>query len=186
MIQSSQSPKWKTELLDWLKSFILIGSVTAFIYLFIMAPYVVQGRSMESTLHDGERVMVNKAIYYFQDPQPGDIVIIHPDASGENWIKRVVAVAGDTVEAKDDQLYVNGQPLAEEYLAENRKKSEAANVPLTEDFGPVTVGEGSVFVMGDNRNNSMDSRVIGPVRLDHVVGRAEFVYWPLTNIRLPR
>lgn len=180
-----QTPKWRTELFDWLKSFVLIGSVTAFIYLFIMAPYVVQGHSMETTLHDGERVMVNKAIYYLEDPKPGEIVIIHPDASGENWIKRVIAVAGDTVEAKNDQLYVNGQPLQEDYLAENRKKAEAAGEALTKDFGPVTVGEGSIFVMGDNRNNSMDSRVIGPVQLDHVVGRAEFVYWPFNAIRLP-
>ncbi|WP_400163367.1 signal peptidase I [Brevibacillus sp. TJ4] len=183
---AQDTPKWKAELFDWLKSFLIIGSATAVIYLFIMAPYVVQGRSMETTLHDGERVIVNKAIYYLDDPQPGDIVIIHPDASGENWIKRVVAVAGDTVEAKNDQLYVNGQPLQEDYLNENRLKSEAAGVVLTADFGPVTVEEGSVFVMGDNRNNSMDSRVIGPVQLDHVVGRAEFVYWPFNAIRMPK
>ena len=186
MDPSTQSLKWRTELYDWLKSFILIGSVTAFIYFFVMAPYVVQGRSMESTLHDGERVMVNKALYYFQDPQPGDIVIIHPDASGENWIKRVVAVAGDTVEARNNQLYVNGQPLAEAYLEENKQKAAAAGVTLTEDFGPVKVGENSVFVLGDNRSNSTDSRIIGPVRLDHVVGRAEFVYWPISSIRVPR
>jgi signal peptidase I len=186
MDSSTQLEKWKTELYDWLKSFILIGSVTAFIYFFVMAPYVVQGRSMESTLYDGERVMVNKFLYYFRDPQPGDIVIIHPDASGENWIKRVIAVAGDTVEARNDQVYVNGQPLEEEYLLENKQKAHAAGVTLTADFGPVKVEEDSVFVLGDNRNNSTDSRVIGPVKLDHVVGRAEFVYWPLSSIRLPR
>lgn len=113
-------------------------------------------------------------------------MIIHPDASGDNWIKRVVAVAGDTVEAKDDQLYVNGQPLSEEYLTNNKLKASAAGVTLTEDFGPIKIPDGSVFVMGDNRNNSMDSRVIGPVKLDHVVGRAEVVYWPLADVRLPR
>ncbi|RNB54621.1 signal peptidase I [Brevibacillus gelatini] len=185
MEQTKSTAKWKSELLDWLKSFALIGGLTAFIYVFIMAPYVVQGRSMESTLHDRERVIVNKAIYYFKKPQPGDIVIIHPDASGDNWIKRVIAVAGDTVEAKNDQVYVNGQPLSEEYLTNNKLQASAAGVTLTEDFGPVTIPEGSVFVMGDNRNNSMDSRVIGPVKLDHVVGRAEAVYWPLSAIRLP-
>ncbi|MFD2371207.1 signal peptidase I [Brevibacillus sp. GCM10020057] len=185
MEQTNSATKWKVELFDWLKSFLLIGGLTVFIYVFVMAPYVVQGRSMESTLHDRERVIVNKAIYYVKKPQPGDIVIIHPDASGDNWIKRVVAVAGDTVEAKDDQLYVNGQPLKEDYLASNKQKAAAAGVTLTEDFGPVTVPADSVFVMGDNRNNSMDSRVIGPVKLDHVVGRAEVVYWPLSGIRLP-
>ncbi|HZG81463.1 MAG TPA: signal peptidase I, partial [Brevibacillus sp.] len=65
-------------------------------------------------------------------------------------------------------------------------KAAAAGVTLTDDFGPITVEPGSVFVMGDNRNNSMDSRMIGPVRLDHVVGRAEVVYWPLSSIRIPR
>ncbi|WP_188068745.1 signal peptidase I [Brevibacillus brevis] len=186
MEQTNPTPKWKVELLDWLKSFVLIGGLTAFIYVFVMAPYVVQGRSMESTLHDRERVIVNKAIYYLKEPQPGDIVIIHPDATGDNWIKRVVAVAGDTVEAKNDQVYVNGQPLSEEYLVENKLKTSTAGVTLTEDFDPVKIPKGSVFVMGDNRNNSMDSRVIGPVQLDHVVGRAEAVYWPLSQIRLPR
>lgn len=186
MEQTNSTTKWKSELLDWLKSFVLIGGLTAFIYVFVMAPYVVQGRSMEDTLHDRERVIVNKAVYYLKDPKPGDIVIIHPDASGDNWIKRVVAVAGDTVEAKDDQLYVNGQPLSEEYLTSNKLKASASGVTLTEDFDPITIPEGSVFVMGDNRNNSMDSRVIGPVKLDHVVGRAEAVYWPLADIRLPK
>lgn len=185
MEQTNSVSKWKVELLDWLKSFLLIGGLTVFIYVFVMAPYVVQGRSMESTLHDRERVIVNKAVYYLKDPQPGDIVIIHPDASGDNWIKRVVAVAGDTVEAKGDQLYVNGKPLSEEYLTANKLKASAAGVTLTEDFGPIKIPDGCVFVMGDNRNNSMDSRVIGPVKLDHVVGRAELVYWPLSDIRLP-
>lgn len=186
MEQTPHESKWKTEIFDWLKSFLLIGAITAFIYVFIMAPYVVQGRSMESTLHDRERVIVNKAIYYLQDPKPGDIVIIHPDASGDNWIKRVIAVAGDTVEAKDDQLYVNGKVLEEDYLAENKQKATAAGVTLTADFGPVKVESGSIFVMGDNRSNSMDSRMIGPVQLDHVVGRAEVVYWPLSSIRIPQ
>lgn len=186
MEHTQSTAKWKTELADWLKSFVLIGGLTAFIYVFVMAPYVVQGRSMESTLHDRERVIVNKAIYYLQQPKRGEIVIIHPDASGENWIKRVVAVAGDTVEAKGDQLYVNGQPVNEEYLTANKLKAAANGVTLTEDFGPITVPAGHVFVMGDNRNNSMDSRVIGPVSLDHVVGRAELVYWPLGSIRLPK
>jgi signal peptidase I len=158
MEQTNSTTKWKAELVDWLKSFVLIGGLTAFIYVFVMAPYVVQGRSMESTLHDRERVIVNKAVYYLKDPQQGDIVIIHPDASGDNWIKRVVAVAGDTVEAKDDQLYVNGKPLAEEYLTNNKLKASAAG----------------------------DIRVIGPVKLDHVVGRAEVFYWPLSEIRLPK
>jgi signal peptidase I len=186
MEQTPRETKWKSELFDWLKSFVLIGAITAFIYVFIMAPYIVKGSSMESTLHDRERVIVNKAIYYLQDPKPGDIVIVHPDTSGDNWIKRVIAVAGDTVEAKGDQLYVNGQPLEEDYLSENKRKAAEGGYTLTDDFGPVKVEEGSVFVMGDNRVKSWDSRMIGPVKIDTVVGRAEAVYWPLSSIRLPK
>ncbi|MFY0544518.1 signal peptidase I [Brevibacillus sp. H7] len=185
MEQRQKSANWKTELQDWIKSFLMIGGLTAFVYVFIMAPYVVEGRSMETTLHDQERVIVNKAIYYLSKPQKGDIVIIHP-TDDENWIKRVVAVAGDTVEAKNDQLYVNGQLVNEVYLTPNKLKASAAGVTLTHDFGPIKVPEDSVFVLGDNRNHSADSRVIGPVKLEQVVGRAEVVYWPLNQIRLPR
>jgi signal peptidase I len=180
-----KNANWKTELREWMKSFLMIGGLTAFVYVFIMAPYVVEGRSMEVTLHDRERIIVNKAIYYLSEPEKGDIVIIHPTGD-ENWIKRVVAVAGDTVEAKNDQLYVNGQPVNEPYLTANKLKAAASGVTLTNDFGPVKVPDGCVYVLGDNRNHSADSRVIGPVKLEQVVGRAELVYWPITQIRLPR
>ncbi len=185
MEKRHKTSNWKTELQDWIKSFLMIGGLTAFVYVFIMAPYVVEGRSMEATLHDQERVIVNKAIYYLTKPQKGDIVIIHPTRD-ENWIKRVVAEAGDTVEAKNDQLYVNGQPVEETYLSVNKQKAASSGIRLTQDFGPVKVPEGCIFVLGDNRNHSADSRVIGPVRVDQVVGRAEVVYWPLAQIRMPR
>lgn len=176
---------WKRELVDWLTSIVYIGGVTLFLYVFVVAPYVVEGKSMEATLLDRERVIVNKAIYYTSTPQRDDIVIIHP-VDGENWIKRVVAIAGDTVQAKDDQLYINGQPVPEAYLVPKKLTTAAAGITLTESFGPLTVPPDSVFVLGDNRNNSTDSRVIGPVNLKQVVGRAEAIYWPLTHVRLPK
>jgi signal peptidase I len=90
------------------------------------------------------------------------------------------------VEVRNDQLLINGKPVDEPYLAKNREEAAKLGVPLTNDFGPVRVGEGEIFVLGDNRLNSHDSRAIGPISLDRVVGRAEFVFWPLSQIRLAR
>jgi signal peptidase I len=90
----------KKELFERLKSFLYIGGYTVLIYTYVMAPYVVEGKSMETTLHDRERVIVNKAIYYMSKPKGGEIIVLK---AGDDvyWIKRVIAVAGDTVEAKN-------------------------------------------------------------------------------------
>jgi signal peptidase I len=175
----------KNEAWEWIKALGIAIALAFLIRTFLFAPFIVEGESMETTLHNGEKLVVNKAIYYLQPPQRGDIIVFHAEAK-RDYIKRVIAVAGDTVEVRNDQLYINGKLVDEPYLAKNREAAKADGEPLTGDVGPVKVPEGHIFVMGDNRRNSQDSRAIGPVNVDKVVGRAEFVFWPLSDIRLTR
>jgi len=149
---------------------------------FLFSPFIVDGRSMENTLKDGERLFVNEIIYYFHDPEAGDIIVFKHN--NDNYIKRVIGVAGDTVEVKDDELYINGELAPEPYLEKEKNSLHSIGSVLTEDFGPVEVEEGHIFVMGDNRDNSRDSRMFGTIKLERVIGRADLVYWPLSDINL--
>lgn len=176
----------KNEIWEWTRA-LGIAIVLAFlIRTFLFAPFIVEGESMETTLHNNEKLVVNKAIYYMGDPKPGDIIVFHAEAT-RDYIKRVIAVPGDTVEAKGDQLFVNGKLVEEPYLAQHKEawKKEGGTV-FTSDFPPVKVPAGHIFVMGDNRPNSRDSRMIGPVAVSTVVGRAEFTFWPLADMRMTK
>jgi len=134
--------------------------------------YRVEGSSMESTLHSGQRVLVNKFVYqWLREPKPGDIVVFqYPKEPDRDFIKRVVAVSGDRVEIRAGKVFVNGQLF-----------TEAPGIRLSEEDSPaeVTVPPDSVWVLGDNRNNSEDSRWFGPVNLDYIRGMAFFRVWPL-------
>jgi signal peptidase I len=132
---------------------------------------------MEPTLHSGERLLINKFIYRFTQPKPGDIVVFHPAVRPrDDYIKRVIAVAGQTVEIRDGRVWVDGKPLAEPYLSE----------ATYGQFGPVRIPQGRLFVLGDNRNNSQDSRYpeVGLVPLKSVIGKAALRYWPLGRLSL--
>lgn len=181
----SASGKGKKEAWEWMKALAIAIALAFFIRTFLFAPFIVEGESMESTLHNAERLVVNKAIYFVSTPQRGDIIVFHAEAD-KDYIKRVIAVAGETVEVRDDTLYINGKEVDEPYLAQKREEAKAEGNELTEDFPPVAIPDGEIFVMGDNRQNSRDSRMIGPVKLDTVVGRAEFVFWPFKEARLTR
>lgn len=175
----------KNELWEWIKALALAIALAFAIRTFIFAPFIVEGPSMELTLHNEEKVVVNKAIYLFSEPKRGDIIVFHAEAD-RDYIKRVIAIAGDTVEVRDGKLYINNKEMPEPYLDKNRKTMVEDGEPLTEDFEPVKVPPGHIFVMGDNRRNSRDSRDIGTIDLNRVVGRAEFVFWPLNQFRWTR
>lgn len=160
---------------EYLKTFGTSILLAAFIITFIAQSHIVEGNSMQPTLHNGDRLMVDKISYRMRQPRYGEIVVFrYPANPHQRFIKRVVGLPGDTVEIKNFTLYLNGQPVTENYI----------NGRMYGDFGPVTVPEGTVFVLGDNRNNSEDSRYadVGPVPQKLVVGRALFQYWPITRI----
>ena len=134
-----------------------------------VANYEVDGRSMEPTFHHGDRLMVNRLIYRMGDPRPGDVVVLH--GNGErDLLKRVIAVGGQRIQIANGTVFVDGQAIEEPYIEER---------PV--DYPEMVVPEGHVFVMGDNRNNSLDSRSFGPVPLDRIVGRADFRYLPFSR-----
>jgi signal peptidase I len=111
--------------------------------------------------------------YHFRDPEAGDVVVFDsPINEDEDLVKRVVAVGGDTVAIHDGSLYVNGAAQDEPYLLEQNFRGEEAET---------VIPPGSVFVMGDNRNNSGDSRIFGPVSIDSIIGKAFVIYWPISH-----
>lgn len=144
-------------------SVILFAAINA-----VSARIRVDGSSMEPTLHNGEFVIVNKLTYKLGIPEIGDVVIFHPPSDPEQeYVKRVIGLPGDQVVITDGKVYVNGQLQEEDYITASSAKETNINVP-----------EDAIFVLGDNRNNSQDSRNFGSVPLNYVVGKAVFIYWP--------
>lgn len=166
--------------IEW--SAVIVGAlvVALLIKTFLLQAFYIPSESMEPTLEVGDRVLVNKLSYDFHDVNRGDLVVFHrpetdpsDDEAIKDLIKRVVGLPGETVESIDGHVYIDGQPLEEPYVPDG----VTTTMP-----GPVTVPEGQVFVMGDNRENSSDSRVFGPISQDLIIGRAFLRVWPLSQI----
>lgn len=180
---ATASSKAKNEAWEWVKA-LLIAFVLAFlIRYFLFGSYIVDGPSMKPNFHTGERLIVNKILYDIRTPKRGEVVVFHatPD---KDFIKRVIALPGETVRVQGDEVYINGEPLDEPYLRQVVEQAKLAGKPYNDlNWSESTVPEGSVFVMGDNRSDSTDSRMIGPVPFDNIVGRAEIVFWPIADMQ---
>ncbi|WP_339063370.1 signal peptidase I [Tepidibacillus marianensis] len=173
------------EIYEWVKSLFIAGVLAFLIHTFLFAVVIVSGSSMEPTLHNSERLIMNKIIYNIHSPERGDIVIFHA-TENEDYIKRVIGLPGETIEYRNDQLYINGKIYNEPYLDIEKQEWQSKGLLLTKDFGPITVPKDSVFVLGDNRNNSRDSREIGAISISRVVGKANIVIWPFSRISILR
>lgn len=142
---------------------------------FVAEARYIPSESMLPTLEINDRLIIDKVSYDFTDPQRGDIVVFHPpEALGQKdaFIKRLVGLPGDVIEVKNGQLFVDGEPLQEPYIAAKPDYQ----------YGPVTVPENAYLVLGDNRNKSFDSHYWGFVPKDHVIGRAVFRFWPPSRL----
>ena len=147
---------------------------------FVFQAYEIPSGSMEETIMVGDMVFSEKVSYYFRDPEPGDIVTFQdPEIPGRVLIKRCIAVGGQTVDINDEDglVYVDGVALREPYTDGLPTYTLASDVSY-----PYTVPEGGLWVMGDNRTNSQDSRYFGAIKESSVTGKAIFIYWPLTDV----
>ncbi|MBS4214732.1 signal peptidase I [Neobacillus rhizophilus] len=172
----------KRELKSWGKSLMIAFGVVFFVRTFLFAPYIVEGASMEPTLHNQEKIFVNK-LNFTDSFSRGEIVIIK--GKEVNYVKRIIGLPGDTILMRNDNLFINGELVKEPYLLQNLKLAkEIGSQRLTGDFGPITVPKDKYFVMGDNRLKSKDSRNgLGYFTKNQFVGQSEFVVYPFSNIR---
>lgn len=171
--------------LDLIETFVIGLSLFLVVYLFFMQPHQVSGLSMEPNLHTNDYVLTDKISYRLGTPQRGDVIVFHappaahcPAGTGCDFIKRVMGLPGESIEVKDNGIYVNGSKLPEPYLPDGTITS--ANAFTTGRV--ITLGQDEYFVVGDNRTNSSDSRSWGPIPSKNIVGRAFFRYWPITGI----
>lgn len=162
------------ELLGWIIYILIIIGLTWLVVTFVGQRTGVSGSSMETTLSDGDQLIVDKISYRFRDPKRYDIVVF-PYRYEENtyYIKRIIGMPGETIQIVDGYVYIDGEPLDEHYGNEVMNKAGIAEEPLT-------LGEDEYFVLGDNRNNSQDSRAanVGTIHREDIIGRAWIRIWP--------
>jgi signal peptidase I len=162
---------------DFAKTLVIAFLLAQLVMVSVAQAFQVEQYSMEPTLLPHDRVLVNKFLYRLRSPERGDIIVLrYPRDPGRNYIKRIVGLPGDKIQIVDGHLLINDARVQELYVN---------NTP-TGDYGPETVPADSFFVLGDNRNNSEDSRAFGFLKRSLVVGQAILIYWPPNRIRLLR
>ncbi len=188
--------KQKSVLRENVEAIIIAIILALFIRTFIVQAFKIPSGSMENTLLIGDHILVNKFIYgvkipftggplsagdtliHISEPHRRDIIVFrYPEDPDKDFIKRVIGVAGDVIEYKDKKLYVNGKLQVEPYVIHTDPRDIPGRLSVRDNFGPVTVPKNSLFVMGDNRDNSYDSRFWGFVKLKEVRGEAFIIYW---------
>ncbi len=159
---------------DFVIYILLVVMLALAVRTFIAEPIRVDGGSMIPTLTNGEHMFVEKVSFWFEPPQRGDVIICFYPGYTESCVKRVIGLPGETVEIRGGAVYINGEPLNESSYWQDT---------IYDDMEPVNVGKKQVFVMGDNRNGSKDSRnpSVGPIPYSHVEGRVRAVIWPFQN-----
>jgi signal peptidase I len=182
--------KTKSKVKEYVESIIIAILIAVYIRTFIICAYKIPSRSMVPTLLVGDHILVSKFIYGIKipllrrtiipvsDPKKGDIVVfIYPNDRSKDFIKRVIGVAGDKIEIKNKKIFINDKEYSDSFGIYSDNVIYPASIQNRDNFGPVTVPEKSIFVMGDNRDESLDSRFWGFVNLKEVEGKAFIIYW---------
>ncbi len=164
----------RSEIRVWTRDLLIAIGLALVIIVFLYQPVKVEGTSMAPLLSDQERIFINKFVYRFEPIQRRDVVVFwYPLDHSKSFIKRVIALPGESVEIKQGIVYVNGRAIDEPYVPPQYEDMS--------DYGPFRVPKDSYFVMGDHRISSNDSRVFGPVASRFIYGRAVFAYWPVDH-----
>jgi len=162
------------ELRVWARDLLLALCFAFVIIVFLYQPVKVEGTSMAPMISDQERIFINKLVYRFEPIERGDVVVFwYPLDRSKSFIKRVVALPGETVEIRRGRVSVNGRLLSEGYVLPEYLDAS--------DYGPAKIPPDEYFVMGDHRDSSNDSRVFGPVPDQYIYGKAVFAYWPIDH-----
>ena len=181
MSSKAKTNKFLKEAFSTAVYFLVVFALAAFVLKFVGQRSVVEGSSMNDTLYDGESVWVNKFTYRFSDPQRFDVIVFpYKYAEDTYFIKRVIGLPGETVQILEDgTILINGEALEEDYGKEVIRSDRLGTAAE-----PITLGENEYFVMGDNRNDSMDSRYpnVGPITKDEMIGKAVFRLFPVTKM----
>ena len=188
--KSKTKGKTKSNVKEYVESIIIAILIALFIRTFIICAYKIPSRSMVQTLLVGDHILVNKFLYGVKipllrrtiipvrEPKRGEIVVfIYPNDRSKDFIKRVIGVSGDTIEIKNKKIFINGKEYSDSYGIYSDNVIYPATMQPRDNFGPVTVPKNSLFVMGDNRDESLDSRFWGFVDLKDVEGKAFIIYW---------
>jgi len=186
----SDTIKKKSTFREYAEAIIVALVLALFIRTFVVQAFKIPSGSMEPTLEIGDHILVNKFIYGIKlpftsisllplgNPKRGEVIVfIYPLDTSKDFIKRVVAVEGDTVKIVNKKLYINGAEVDDSHAAYKENTIFAAEIQKRDNFGPVTVPKGHLFVLGDNRDRSLDSRFWGFVPLKDVRGKAFMIYW---------
>ncbi|MFS0574531.1 signal peptidase I [Sporosarcina sp. 179-K 3D1 HS] len=165
---------------SWLKSIMIAFILAVLIRQYLFTPVIVSGQSMEPTFEHNNKLVISKIykIHHF------DMIVFHAPGTEDDFIKRVIGLPGDVIEMVDDTLFINGKVYEEEYI-QSMKARIGEGQRLTEDFA-TQVPEGKLFVLGDNRRNSMDSRVLGCIDEESVVGVVKFRFSPIREMGVPK
>ncbi|MGC2718083.1 MAG: signal peptidase I [Candidatus Acidiferrales bacterium] len=167
-------PQLRRELRSWTRDLAVALGLALVIIIFLYQPVKVEGTSMAPLLSDQEHIFINKIVYRFEPIDRGDVVVFwYPLDRSKSFIKRVVALPGETLEIRFGHVYINGKEVAEPYVPANYLDGSS--------YGPVQIPAGNYFVMGDHRDSSNDSRVFGPVGRPYIYGKAVFAYWPVDH-----
>jgi signal peptidase I len=200
--ESATMPKKRSGLRETIETLILAVLIFFGVRQFVLN-FQVDGESMFPNLHNGEMLLVNRHAYEdynlsslvnwipgvdiddhtvtpFGDVERGDIIVFNPPNDDKPYIKRIIGLPGDEISFANDHVYVNGVEVQEDHIV------DVTRCPTSNCQRPITVPEGNVYVLGDNRDNSDDSRYFGPVPIDDIIGKAMFTYWPLDEVgRVP-
>lgn len=177
--------EWLNETIEILKSVAISIIVVFLLTQFIIKPIQIDGHSMQPTLLDKQRGFSNIIAYKMESLKRFDIVILFDQQDKDYFVKRVIGLPGETIEVSNDQLFVNGSLVEQPFLDEDyiKKMTNNHEVPFTRDFGPITIEKGHVFVMGDNRVNSTDSRIRGPYPLKSIISKHIYILYPFNQIQ---
>jgi signal peptidase I len=168
-------------IISFLETVVVALVISIVLYIFVMTPHEVIGNSMHPTYKNGEYLMANKVTYRIGEPQRGDVIIFKYSET-QDFIKRIIALPGDTVMLKDGQFYINGKLLDESNYLNSTVYTKGGD--FLKEGETVVLEENEYFVSGDNRSHSSDSRTFGPIEEDAIKGKAWVVYFPFTEFRI--